>query len=231
MRKKPVLKDKPCGGCGAIFTPGGSRALYCSDECKAIAVKVNHKTYREAHKEKIAARDKAHREAHPEKYAARNKAYYEANKVEHAARNKAYREANPGKEAARKNAYNEAHPGAALIRVRRRRACKADLLGGHTAMEWEACKVGYNYTCLGCGKREPEIKLTADHIKPVAGGRLSGATNNIANIQPLCGKCNSQKGDRHDTDYRIYWNGGMPELPQLDLWGYDPFLIKSEAAG
>lgn len=73
--------------------------------------------------------------------------------------------------------------------------------GKHTYDEWELLKKQYNYTCPCCHKKEPEIKLTEDHIIPVSKGGL----NNIENIQPLCQSCNSKK---HDKTIKYGISGG-----------------------
>lgn len=62
--------------------------------------------------------------------------------------------------------------------------------GSHTYGEWETLKAQYNYTCPMCLKKEPDVRLTQDHIIPVS----KGGSNNIENIQPLCRSCNSSKG-------------------------------------
>lgn len=61
--------------------------------------------------------------------------------------------------------------------------------GKHSEKEWSELKEKHNYTCLLCGKKEPEIKLTKDHVIPVS----KGGDNNITNIQPLCLRCNTKK--------------------------------------
>lgn len=55
----------------------------------------------------------------------------------------------------------------------------------------------YNNTCLCCGNREPDIKLVADHVIPLA----LGGSNCIENRQPLCIDCNRRKNARI-IDYR-----------------------------
>lgn len=68
-------------------------------------------------------------------------------------------------------------------------ARKKGAQGSHTLSEWENLKTQYNWTCPCCRKSEPEIKLTEDHIIPLA----RGGSDNIENIQPLCRRCNSRK--------------------------------------
>lgn len=61
--------------------------------------------------------------------------------------------------------------------------------GSHTLKEWKLMKERYNYTCPDCGRKEPEIYLTRDHVIPLS----KGGSDYIKNIQPLCGSCNSRK--------------------------------------
>jgi len=80
--------------------------------------------------------------------------------------------------------------------------------GGHTQEEWEELKSQYNYTCPCCGRAEPEITLTRDHVVPRS-MRWNGASNldDIENIQPLCSSCNRKKGDRSIPRYPHPSNG------------------------
>lgn len=78
-----------------------------------------------------------------------------------------------------------------------RRAREVAAVGEFSQDEWRALKARCHYTCLCCGRREPEIVLTADHVVPLS----CGGANDIMNIQPLCKSCNSRKGAR-TIDYR-----------------------------
>lgn len=78
---------------------------------------------------------------------------------------------------------------------RRREIRKKNNGGNHTIFQWkELCKKNQN-TCLHCGKKEPEIKLTEDHIIPLS----KGGSDSINNIQPLCMPCNRKKGNHNIT--------------------------------
>lgn len=59
--------------------------------------------------------------------------------------------------------------------------------GSHTYAQWYKLLAKYDYRCASCGSPGP---LTKDHIKPVS----RGGSDKISNIQPLCQRCNSEKG-------------------------------------
>jgi 5-methylcytosine-specific restriction endonuclease McrA len=78
----------------------------------------------------------------------------------------------------------------------KRRAKKKNAGGTFTLGEWETIKRQYGSRCPMCGKVEPEIKLTIDHVIPLA----KGGAHCAENIQPLCLRCNTTK---QTTIYRL----------------------------
>lgn len=103
--------------------------------------------------------------------------------------------------------WTKANPEQKKARDHRHRVRKRSGAGTYTAQQWQTLKEKYNFTCLACGRREPEIKLTVDHILPVS----KGGSNNIDNIQPLCGSCNSSKKDTF-IDYRRKYEGKKTDV-------------------
>ncbi len=73
--------------------------------------------------------------------------------------------------------------------VHKRKSRIKEAIGSHTFGEWELLKIQYGFKCPCCGKSEPEIKLTEDHIIPLS----KGGSDFIENIQPLCFHCNNKK--------------------------------------
>lgn len=105
-----------------------------------------------------------------------------------------YRLRNPEKNQASIRAYNREHGKERDAR----RKLREQIAGGHyTTRQWRNLKAQYDYTCLCCRKREPDIKLVPDHIIPV----VQLGTSDISNIQPLCMTCNQSKGVK-TIDYR-----------------------------
>lgn len=143
-----------------------------------------------------------------------NRSFYQANREERLAYHRKYRQEHPEyfrekqKEFRQENVsyhrdyvreWGRSHPDKIKAQDHARRAAKR--VGGRfTPDEWAALKQRYDYHCLRCGRREPEIKLSADHVIPLS----KGGVNTIDNIQPLCKPCNTAK-HTDDTDYRPLW--------------------------
>ncbi len=140
--------------------------------------------------EKSRAQRRARYNNKPEKYRKHRRNYYSRNIEAERAYNAEYSQSEKGKQ--RSKRYYEQHPE----KNHNRRSLERQA-GEYTAREWQQLKKKYNYTCLCCGKREPDIKLTADHVIPLS----RGGSNTIDNIQPLCITCNKIKYIKK-TDYR-----------------------------
>lgn len=97
--------------------------------------------------------------------------------------------------------YRQLHPEKNAQHFNNRRARKQQAGGAFTSKEWRGLCAYYDNTCLCCGRSEPDITLTVDHVVPLS----RGGTNYIDNIQPLCLACNMSKGTK-TIDYRVNWN-------------------------
>jgi 5-methylcytosine-specific restriction endonuclease McrA len=93
--------------------------------------------------------------------------------------------------------WRKTHPETFHQNRRMRDYRQKGALGTHTLEEWNQLKLKCNFTCKGCNRKEPEIKLTRDHIHPL----FHNGTNYISNIQPLCLSCNARKNNKLNFEF------------------------------
>jgi 5-methylcytosine-specific restriction endonuclease McrA len=174
--------------------------------------RAKERKYVEANKAHYQDLKRKHQKSNPEKYQESQQKYRETHRAEINAKARErrqqdlehYREVgrkSRDKHAEERNAYqrdySKANRDKLTLYTNNRRARKLFAKGSHTDAEWQTLKAKYNFKCLCCGKQEPEIKLTRDHIRPL----ILGGSDSIDNIQPLCARCNSKKSLRQ-IDYR-----------------------------
>ena len=196
---------KRCSGCEQIKCHGafnhnkstkGGLQIYCRD-CQSVRNRAYYQNNPESNRQRSNSQSKRAylkkwRQDHPEY----RKAYMEARPDYR----QTYREANHSKIREHARSYARNHRVERVIHEANRRARKRQAGGTFTRGEWENLCASYNYSCLCCGKQEPEIELTVDHVVPLS----QGGSNSLENLQPLCRSCNSRK--RTGTiDYRLEW--------------------------
>lgn len=166
------------------------------------------RTYRQKHRARRTAYNvawyKQLKQTNPEAYRilmARRKLYQHSGNAWKQSHKDAVREylrgwkqANKDKVRQHRRTLYRKNPMSFLIREHRRRARMLSNGGSYTQKQWAALCDWFGNACLRCGVTG---RLTVDHVIPIA----RGGTNDIANLQPLCGSCNSGKKDRY-ADYR-----------------------------
>lgn len=197
------------------------RARYAEDPeiQKALS-----RTYYQNNTEKVKARTRSYYQTNRDEMRVAKQRYAQSNVEAIRDANHNWRLANLDDQRAKDQIYGQTHreqkreyekqyrtlnPGWDKSKKQKRRAAIAD--GGHfSSDEWAWLCCAWNYSCACCGKSEPEVKLTADHIVPLS----RGGSNEIGNIQPLCGSCNSRKGVK-TVNYFREWPTGQQLHPAL----------------
>lgn len=127
-----------------------------------------------------------------EKNRLRGKKWREKNKGETTKRVREWRKNNPEESKENRRKWARENPEKNRISHKNNETKRRKAEGKFTLKEWQDKKKEFNYTCPACFKKEPEIKLSIDHIIPL----VKGGSNYIENIQPLCMPCNSRKNNK-----------------------------------
>jgi 5-methylcytosine-specific restriction endonuclease McrA len=134
------------------------------------------KKYQQEHKEEISEYKQRWTANNGQRVASLKRDYYERNRREVISRSKKWAEENADK------------VRAAKANNRRKRRVAKNAGGGHfTVEEFDALCSAYGYACLSCGATDRVLE--ADHVVPLT----KGGSDEISNIQPLCGECNRRK--------------------------------------
>jgi len=132
--------------------------------------------------------------------AERKRIAYQQNRDRFLQRNRAWRDANRDREREQHKAYYRANPDVFLrSRANRREAIEAAAKFRITSRDLERALRRHGGRCVYCGMTFGEIRVTWDHVIPVARGGAHG----IGNLVPACQRCNSSKGKRTVTEWRI----------------------------
>lgn len=216
--------EKTCSKCGAIkngdaFFKDSSKKDGRRSTCKAcdratdgqqvVRRRMTNHAYYHRNKGRIKAEKQRYRLRNRARIAAQKRRYYHEQSASHRARANRYyeqhkelfqkwsresrlRHTDRNKERAQQWRTNNPHVIKALRA--RRKARLRNAAGRFTGKQWQALCEWFGNICLCCGAPPP---LTVDHVIPL----ISGGSNDISNVQPLCGSCNFRKHTK-THDYR-----------------------------
>jgi 5-methylcytosine-specific restriction endonuclease McrA len=142
------------------------------------------------------ARDAVRRwsKSHPEQRRAAKRLYYARHREHHKAVMAAYHKTHPEVLRVKSNAY-------------RARARAAE--GQFTSVEWRSLVESYGGKCAYRGETGP---VQVDHRTPLT----RGGKNSIDNVLPACGRCNREKGQLTEAEFRARLATGLVSAPPVE---------------
>lgn len=162
--------------------------------------------YRPLHRKELCRNQIRYWERNKEKVYAYQEKWNENNieRVRENAKNRQtrYRRRHPDRIKNSLHKHLQKFPEKYRIKGANRRARKANNGGSFTPEQWNVICLRFGNRCPSCGSRG---QLGPDHIIPISKGGSSDASN----IQPLCLRCNSRKGNRIIVCF-LPWQGEMP---------------------
>jgi len=205
-------KGKYCGKCDHRLCAQLFARDRRSEGGLQSACKECNKRYRETYRERIQLYKSVYRQEHAQELIEKQSDYYQNHRDQtrqylqkyylkaidfHREQRRQHYLANREQYATLVSAYKRAHPESVqmwnAVRTARKRCVGGDL----TPSQWMEVKSLYDHSCLCCGRKEPDVKLSVDHVIPVC----KGGKGDASNIQPLCMPCNLRKGTKI-IDYR-----------------------------
>lgn len=147
---------------------------------------------------------------HRQERNAYNREYYTNNTLALCDYQKSYRSRNVEKLKTQRKIRYINNPGIFKARANIRRLRLCQLQEHYSTNQWNALCTFYEFTCLCCGRRDPDIVLSADHVIPI----VRGGSNSIRNIQPLCLQCNKRKYAK-TIDYRKNFDEFLTQIGLL----------------
>lgn len=173
-----IVTEKQCSKCKewkdkSEFAKNRSKKDGYATECKVCAYQ-HKKKWADENPQKVREYDHKWDIENPEKLKTQRQRWYTKLMAIRGEKEKErlrqYRYSHPEKATERTRKWRQANPDKAMAQDQNRRARENNAHGVITGDEWLALKEFYNFTCLRCGRHEPEIRLTLDHVLPLSMG-------------------------------------------------------------
>lgn len=175
---------KTCARCSSEFPSRAWNVMYCAG-CRPIVKCEKTRAWTKVNPSARRLQSKKWRDANPDRSRELAQQSYYRNHASRAARRLARKEILR----ARNRAHRLANLEKDAAKSRRRKAQKRGAYGSHTLAQFRDMCDECSWRCVYCGTGLTAKTVTEDHIVPIS----KGGSDNIDNIAPACGPCNSSK--------------------------------------
>jgi 5-methylcytosine-specific restriction endonuclease McrA len=195
------MKTKQCSKCKGVktvdcFGKQKDKKDGLRSHCKSCRSESSRK-YRENNPEKVSESCRKYREKNREKVAEGGRKYYDKNREKISEGRRKQYDKNREKEAELSRKWKQANLDKVNAYSQKRRARKQNAPGNATADDIKARFDYYGNKCVYCGTEE---NLHIEHRIPLS----RGGSHHPANLAPACGSCNSSKGTKTETEFKVF---------------------------